>query len=126
MPTNADRDPIATPITDHLWLLGFTLKSKVERLAVEIADGDGNTFKTTFEITAYPERGEARKLFAAKGPAKAEVKSNLPLEMFALEQDRKRTRLKHLYTEQCAAMLFEMLRAQVPTIRHPTTVGAAA
>ena len=92
----ATRVETKTPITDHLWSIGFTIKPKVDRLPVEIADGNGNTFKTNFEITAYPERGEARRLFAARGPAKSEVKSNIPLEYFQIEQEQGTTDLKDL------------------------------
>jgi hypothetical protein len=108
-----------TPITDHLWALGFTIKAKADRLPIEISDSEGNTFKTSFEITAYPERGEARRLFAAKGPAKSEVKSNLPIEHFLTEQEQGTTTLKDLYTEKCAKGLFEMLQGQAPTISKP-------
>jgi hypothetical protein len=107
------------PITDSLWSLGFTIKAKADRLPVEISDGQGNTFKTNFEITAYPERGEARRLFAAKGPAKSEVKSNLPFEHFLAEQEQGTTDLKDLYTEQCARHLFEMLQGEAPTLSKP-------
>lgn len=110
---------VSTPCTDHLWSLGFTIKAKADRLPIEICDGEGNTFKTSFEITAYPERGEARRLFAAKGPAKSEVKSNLPLEHFLAEQEQGTADLKDLYTEQCARHLFEMLKGQAPTISKP-------
>jgi hypothetical protein len=116
---SATRIETTTPITDHLWAIGFTIQAKADRLPVEIADGEGNTFKTNFEITAYPERGEARRLFAAKGPAKSEVKSNLPLEHFLSEQEQGTTMLKDLYTEQCARHLFEMLQGQAATISKP-------
>jgi hypothetical protein len=108
-----------TPITDHLWAIGFTIKPKADRLPVEIADGNGNTFKTNFEITAYPERGEARRLFAAKGACKSEVKSNVSFEMFLAEQEDGRSDLKDVYTEQCAKHLFEMLKGEAPTISKP-------
>jgi hypothetical protein len=120
----ATRVETKTPITDHLWAIGFTIKPKADRLPVEIADGAGNTFKTNFEITAYPERGEARRLFAAKGPCKAEVKSNLPLEHFQIEQEQGTTDLKDLYTEQCAKHLFEMLKGVAPTISGPAPSAA--
>jgi len=112
----ATRVQTKTPITDHLWAIGFTIKPKADRLPVEIADGNGNTFKTNFEITANPERGEARRLFAGRGPCKAEVKSNVPLEMFLAEQEDGRSDLKDLYTEQCVKHLFEMLKGEAPTI----------
>jgi hypothetical protein len=115
----ATRVETKTPITDHLWAIGFTIKPKADRLPIEIAAGDGQTFKTNFEITAYPERGEARRLFAAKGPCKAEVKSNIPFEMFLAEQEQGKTDLKDLYTEQCAKHLFEMLKGEAPTISKP-------
>jgi hypothetical protein len=117
---SATRAETKTPITDHLWSLGFTIKATADRLPIEIAAGEGQTFKTNFEITAYPERGEARRLFAAKGPCGAEVKSNIPLEVFQAEQEAGRTDLKDRYTEQCAKHLFEMLNAEAPTISKPT------
>ena len=119
----ATRVETTTPTTDHLWAIGFTIKAKADRLPVEIADGAGNTLKTNFEITAYPERGEARRLFAAKGPCKAEVKSNLPLEYFQIEQKQGTTDLKDLYAEQCAEHLFEMLKAEAPTISNPSMLA---
>lgn len=119
-----------TPMTDHLWAIGFTIKPKADRLPVEIADGEGNTFKTNFEITAYPERGEARRLFAAKGPCKAEVKSNLPLEHFLADELPRRVdshqdgpTLRAIYTEQCAKHLFEMLNGAAPTITKPAVAS---
>jgi hypothetical protein len=120
----ASRVQTKTPITDHLWAIGFTIKPKADRLPVEIADGNGNTFKTNFEITAYPERGEARRLFAAKGPCRAEVKSNIPLGKFEREQQLGRTDLKDLYIEQCAKHLFEMLKGEAPTISKPAALAA--
>jgi hypothetical protein len=122
---SATRVQSRTPITDHLWSTGFTIKSKADRLPVEIAGiGEGQTLKTNFEITAYPERGEARRLFSAKGPCKAEVKSNVPLEIFQGEQEAGRTDLKDRYTEQCAKVLFEMLKAEAPTISKPAVAAA--
>lgn len=115
----ATRVESATPITDYLWSIGFTIKAKVDRLDLEIPDGQGGTLKTNFEITAYPERGEARRLFSRKGPAKAKVKSNLPFEQFAYEQEHRITTLKDLYTESAAVVLFEMLKEQAPTISEP-------
>lgn len=122
MPAADTASAVATPYTDHLWSIGFTLKPKAERLPLPIDDGQGNVFVTGFEITACPERGEARRLFAAKGPSKAEVKSNLPLEHFQIEQEQRRTTLKDLYTEQCARSLFEMLSSVAPTISRPRVV----
>lgn len=122
MPATDTASAVATPYTDHLWSLGFTLKSKAERLPLPVDDGQGNVFLTTFEITVYPDRSEARRLFAAKGPSKAEVKSNLPLEHFQIEQEQRRTTLKDLYTEQCAKSLFEMLASVAPTISTPRDV----
>lgn len=98
-----------TPLTDHLWAMGFNVESKAERLAIPLDDGNGNLFVTSFEIRAYPERGEARRHFAGAGPAFAEVKSNVPLEQFQAELDNKQTGLKDLYTERCAKALLEML-----------------
>ncbi len=120
----ATRVQTKTPITDHLRAIGFTMKAKADRLAVELpAISEGGTLKTNFEITAYPERGEARRLFTAKGPCKAEVKSNIPLGKFEREQQLGRTDLKDLYTEQCAKHLFEMLRGEAPTLSSPKVMA---
>jgi hypothetical protein len=112
------------PITDHLWQLGFNLESKAERMPAPIVAED-EAFYTTFAVTAYPERGEARRLFAAKGPAEAEVKSNLVLEVFLSEQEQGIARLKDLYTEKCAAVLLDMLKAAAPTLTMPRTEAPA-
>ena len=109
--------PITTPqypMTDHLWQLGFRLESKVHRLHAPIVVGD-EAMHTTFELAAFPERGEARRHFGRKaGPAKSEVKSNLMLEYFQAEKEQGSTELKDTYTEKCAVVLFDMLRAEVP------------
>jgi hypothetical protein len=98
-----------TPLTDHLWSMGFNVESKAERLALPLDDGNGNLFVTSFEIRAYPERGEARRHFAGAGPVFAEVKSNVPLEQFIREQRNGNTDFKDLYTERCAKAMLEML-----------------
>lgn len=118
-PVTATRAESKAPITDHLWQLGFTLKSKAERMPVPIPTEKGDLLVTTFEVIANPERGEARRLFAAKGPARAEVKSNVPIEKLLHDQERGDTALRDLYTEQCAAVLLEMLVADSPQISRP-------
>jgi hypothetical protein len=117
---SANRLQSTTPLTDHLWQMGFNVESKAERLAVPLDDGNGNLFLTSFEIRAYPERGEARRHFAGAGPAFAEVRSNLPLEQFQHELDRKQTALKDLYTERCAKVMLEMLVEQA-NVSLPTS-----
>jgi hypothetical protein len=111
------------PYTDHLWQIGFTLKAKADRLPVAIPTDEG-MLVTNFELLALPERGEARRLFAGKGSAKSEVKSNLPLERLQAERDRGDSSLKDLYTEKCAVNLFEMLLAAAPQVRRPVTTNA--
>ena len=110
----------ATPYTDHLKLLGFDLKLKADRLDVVIPSDEGD-FVTNFEMTAYPERGEARRLFAGKGAAKAEVKSNVDLEAFIYEREHGATTLKDIYTEKCCRGLMDMLTMAAPTISKPPT-----
>lgn len=107
MPATQPRS--ATPLTDHLWSMGFNVEAKADRLAIPLDDGNGNLFVTSFEIRAYPERGEARRHFAGAGPVFAEVKSNVPLEQFQAELDNRGTGLKDLYTERCAKAMLEML-----------------
>ena len=106
------------PYTDHLKCLGFDLKLKADRLPEPIPSDEGD-FVTNFEVTALPERGEARRLFAGKGAAKSEVKSNVNLESFIYERERGIHRLKDLYTEKCAQSLFGMLADAAPTISRP-------
>jgi len=103
------------PLTDHLWQLGFSVEPKVHRLPAPIVVDD-EAFYSNFELTVYPERGEARRLFGLKGPARAEVKCNLPFEAFLAEQDQGITDLKDLYTEKCAEILLSMLKADAPTL----------
>lgn len=113
------------PITDHLWQLGFDIKSQVHRLPAPIVT-EGEAFYTSFEVTIYPERGEARRHFSRKGPARAEVKSNLVFEAFLAEQEARGTELKDIYTEKCAVILLDMLTAEVPTLSQPKTKVATA
>jgi hypothetical protein len=112
-----------SPYTDHLWQVGFTLKAKADRLPIEIQTDEGSLV-TNFELLALPERGEARRLFAAKGPAKSEVKTNIPIERLQSEHERGDSTLKDLYTEKCAVNLFEMLAAAAPQIRRPRPTNA--
>jgi hypothetical protein len=112
-----------TPLTDHLWKIGFTLKAKADRLPIAIPTDEG-ALVTNFELLALPERGEARRLFAAKGAVKSEVKSNVPLERLQAERDRGDSTLKDLYTEKCAVNLFDLLAAAAPQIRRPGTTNA--
>lgn len=120
---SATRVQPTTPMADHLWQIGFTLKAKADRLPVGIPTEDGLLI-TNFELLALPERGEARRLFAGKGPAKSEVKSNVPIEQLQAERERGDSTLQDLYTEKCAANLFEMLRAASPQVRQPVTTDA--
>jgi hypothetical protein len=108
----------ATPYTDHLWLLGFTIKSRADRLPLPITTEQGELV-TNFVVTALPERGEARRLFGRKGPACSEAKSNIPLEKLLHDQEHGDTRLKELYVERCCFTLFEMLSAAAPHISKP-------
>lgn len=110
---------IAMPYTDHLKSIGFDLKLKADRLDVVIWNDDGPDFVTNFELTAFPERGEARRLFAGKGAAKAEVKSNVDLEAFIYEREHGSTTLKDLYTEKCCRVLMDMLAMVAPQISKP-------
>lgn len=48
------------PITDHLWQIGFTLKSKAERMPLSIPTENGELV-TTFQVEALAERGVARR-----------------------------------------------------------------
>lgn len=111
------------PITDHLWQLGFDLKRELNRYPEPIVQRDaihGDTILyCSFKVTAYPERGEARRLFGRKGPAASMVSSNLPLEEFGAEKDRGETQLRDIYTEKCAEVLLDMLRAADPTVSQP-------
>jgi hypothetical protein len=111
-----------SPYTDHLWQIGFTLKAQADRLPVAISTDEG-MLVTNFELLALPERGEARRLFAAKGPARSEVKSNVPLERLQAERERGDSTLKDLYTEKCAVNLFDMLAAAAPQIRRPVATN---
>ncbi len=106
------------PITDHLWHLGFTLKSKAERLPLNIPTDEGELV-TTFQIEALPERGEARRHFSRKGPARAELKTNVPIETLQHEREQGDLTLRHIYTEKCAAILLEMLTKEAPTLSQP-------
>jgi hypothetical protein len=116
--------PTATkyPLTDHLWQLGFRLSSQADRLPAPLVVDDEALY-TNFKVTVYPERGEARRLFGRKGPAAAEVKSNLPLEVFLAEQEQRSTELKDTYTEKCAAILLDMLAAAEPTLSKASGRG---
>lgn len=107
------------PLTDHLWQIGFRLSFQVHRLTIPLDDGMGNVFNSRCELTAYPERGEARRLFANNGPARAEVHSNLKLELFQYEREQGKTDLKERYTEACARLLFDLLRQQAPHVSKP-------
>lgn len=107
------------PYTTHLKAIGFDLKLKAARLPEPIPSGEGN-FVTSFELTAYPERGEARRLFAGKGAAKSEVKSNVDLEAFIYEREHGSTTLKDLYTEKCCQVLMDMLAVAAPQISKPS------
>jgi hypothetical protein len=112
---------IQYPITDHLWQLGFNLKTLASPLPIVIGDEEGNQFFTQFELMAYPERGEARRHFSRKGPCRAEVKSNYAVDYFRLKDSM----LTAIYTEKCAAILLEMLTREVPTLSQPRD-GVAA
>jgi hypothetical protein len=109
----------STPYTDHVKLLGFDLKLKADRLDVVIPNDEGGDFVTNFELTAYPERGEARRLFAGKGAAKAEVVSNVDLKAFIYEREHGGTTLRDLYTEKCCRALMDMLALAAPQISKP-------
>lgn len=101
----AATDEKAGAATERLLAMGFRLSFKVERLDIPIASEDGDAFVTRAELTAYPERGKARRQFSRKGPARAEVRANVPLEFFAAEKDRGDRRLRDIYSEKCAEVM---------------------
>lgn len=111
----AATDEKAGSATERLLAMGFRLSFKVERLDVPIADEDGSTFVTRAELTAYPERGKARRKYAAKGPARAEVRANVTLELFAAEKERGDRRLRDIYSEKCAEVMLDFVDPKVAT-----------
>lgn len=114
-----------TPITDHLWQIGFRLEFTVKPLlppmVLQDAEHGSTVYNSQTKLTAYPERGEARRLFAGKGPAAAEAYSNFALEAF--ENEDIGPGLKQSYTESNARTLLAMLEEEAPTLSKPRAVA---